>query len=197
MRFTRYSFLSLFICTAWMAQQRPAIGDSPRFLFGTPSLIEGISTPDEGETAGFLSSDSREFFFSKQTGGGIDWDIYVAGRESQDAPFGQPVPVAELNEPGTVIYDFPRLSADGLTIYYVKNTPGFYGEIWTAGRSSHGEPFGTPSPLFALLPNAAVGSPSVTGDGLSLYAGYRAIPPDSDVDVYVVPRRTKPAVGTA
>jgi hypothetical protein len=44
-------------------------------------------------------------------------------------------------------------------------------------RTSGNDPFDSPTPLFALLPDASVCSPSVTGDGLWLYAGYRAMPP--------------------
>jgi hypothetical protein len=159
-------------------------------LFGTPHLVDGISTPSVGEGAAFITSDERELFFEKYAGEGIDWNIYVARRNSKDTPFGQPVPVSELNNP-TAFEGQPGLSADGLTMYYVNSdTP--QGEIWTATRPASNQPFAAPELLFNLRPDVSLTRPSVTSNGRSLYVQYRDVS-GSDAEIYVSQRDNKNA----
>jgi hypothetical protein len=127
--------LAIFPAKAWAAQ--------PRYLFGTPQLVEGINMPDVGEVGPSLTEDGLEIFFARyetQAGEIIDCDIYGAQRDSKEAPFGAPVVVDTLSR-SPICENTPAISPDGLTLRYVRAAET--GQIWAASRASRTEPFGT------------------------------------------------------
>ncbi len=165
--------------------------DHPRFLFGTPTLVEGISTPGVGEDCVSLSSDGLDVFFASNSGKGeYPHDLYVAHRDSTASDFSSPVPLSSLNTERAKSQ--PNISSDGLTLYYVSGDPAktdptnLVGEIWTATRSSLNEPFGNPSQLLAPQPGWGFYRPSVSSDGRSLYLQETDVDlTSSNTDVYV------------
>lgn len=78
-------------------------------------------------------------------------------------PFGAPVLMAQLSGPDEDLY--PRLSADGLVIYFLRTKPGVpAGTFYTARRASRSEPFSPPVPSSL----AAARAINFTADGLTL-----------------------------
>jgi hypothetical protein len=166
MQSTRYRLLILFVLASSMTQPSPVSADSPRYLFGTPQLVEGISTPGVGEDSPSLSHDGLELFFASNSGdGNVPDELYVAYRDPKDSNFSSPVPLDSLNMDGPATQ--PNISSDGLTLYYVSDESLF--GIWSATRPSRNEPFGNPSLLIAPEPGWGLVRPSVSSDGRSLY----------------------------
>jgi hypothetical protein len=76
------------------------------------------------------------------------------------APFGDPIPIEELNSPG--IETGARLTPDELTIVFERNN-----EIFMAERTSTDEPFGDAEQL-GLDRFGSAGAPWISDDGLLL-----------------------------
>jgi hypothetical protein len=82
----------------------------------------------------FISRDGKTFYMARgpQYGGSGGIDIWVATRETTDAPWGAPVNVGSpVNSPAN---DFcPTISRDGHALYFVSNRPGGCGgdDIYT------------------------------------------------------------------
>jgi Tol biopolymer transport system component len=70
---------------------------------------------------GFLTEDGLTLFYSSAAS--VDaGDLFYAVRPSMDEPFGEPVPIADLNT-GADERD-PWLSPDGSTLYFATNREG-------------------------------------------------------------------------
>jgi hypothetical protein len=98
-----------------------------------------------------------------------DYDIYVATRNGNT--YSNVGAATELN---STAYDaHPRLTADGLTMYFssMRTTGGAQGgaDIWTATRTATSQPFGTPTRV-AELNTAQNESPTwISDDGCEIY----------------------------
>jgi hypothetical protein len=94
----------------------------------------------------------------------------VLARCNPTAPFATVVPVTELNTDGP--YDEnARLSPDELTVYFSSGRDNTSLDIYVADRATREEPFGAPRLLEGVNTTAFhERQPSVTGDGLSIYA---------------------------
>ncbi|MBI1850038.1 MAG: PD40 domain-containing protein [Planctomycetes bacterium] len=96
-------------------------------------------------------------------------DIFRSTRESITAPWPEPVPVPELNTP----YDElgPKLSHDGLSIFFVSDRPGTLGnlDIWVASRDTKQEPFKPAVNVTELNSPFTETNAALTHDGLAIY----------------------------
>jgi hypothetical protein len=92
------------------------------------------------------------------------------------AAFGTPVKVSELDT--TDSDEGARLSPDELTVYFSSTRPGGVGgwDIYTATRASRTATWGTPSLLAGVNTGGLERRPTVTADGLTLYALVGASP---------------------
>jgi hypothetical protein len=143
-------------------------------LFGEPSnLGPPINTPyNDGGPC--ISADGLTLYFSSNRPGnqGV-WGIWFATRSTTSDPWAEPVNLGPpINTPdGTAA---PRLSADGLSLYFCSSRPGGYGsdDIWVSTRASTSEPWGEPVNLGPVV-NSSVweARSSISADGLSLYFG--------------------------
>ena len=100
----------------------------------------------------------------------------AAPRCSPTAAFGTPVVVTALN---TSSHDeHARLSPDELTVYFSSDRAGGVGsfDIWVATRASTSDTFGTPALLAGVNTTGLERRPTVTADGLTLYAFVGADP---------------------
>ncbi len=86
------------------------------------------------------------------------------------APFGAPVPLDALNTDSSE--QEARLGADELSIYFASNRPGGFGgyDIYVATRTAPDAPFGEPALVPGVNTDAGERAPSISGDGLTLYA---------------------------
>jgi hypothetical protein len=95
-----------------------ADADSP---FGEPELIEELTTAGQSTVDGFLTEDGLMFFYCSAASEN-EGDLYYAMRSSVDEPFGEPIPIAELNSPADE--RDPWLSPDGKALYFATDTNG-------------------------------------------------------------------------
>ena len=150
-----------------------AVADQPRFLFGTPSPVAGISQDGREEAAPALSADELEIVFNMEIHGKEkenDFiDLFLARRESVDQPFGEPVPLESINS--AMWAWMPSLSHDGQHIYYAGASfdEDLFG-IVRATRPTLHEPFGEPTTVVSAPDEGdMVIAPSISSDGLSMY----------------------------
>jgi cysteine-rich repeat protein len=99
------------------------------------------------------------------------------------APFTSIEPMADLDTEATEAH--PKLSVDELTVYFGSDRPGSLGQIdiFTATRASVDEPFGEAVPVAGVNTEGWEGNPSITGDGLYLYARARGGPEGEEIVV--------------
>ena len=115
-----------------------------------------------------ISSDSLSLYFQTHRSGSLGHcDIMVATRESVFDPFGDPVFLKNVNSGGA---DWtPDISADGLTLFFMRN-PG-PPEIWASTRRTTDEDFGVrfKLPHQVNMPGYENGIPNLSADGSTLY----------------------------
>lgn len=97
-----------------------------------------------------LTADELSMVFTHRLVRTPDSDIYLASRATKTDEFSNPQPLTEINTPD--VEDSASLSADGLEIYWISDTPSGMGgfDMYYAQRSSIHEPFGPPSPVCSL-----------------------------------------------
>jgi hypothetical protein len=104
------------------------------------------------------------------------------GNAKADFIFGEPVNLGSTVN--TSSHEAGILSADGLSLYLDTNRPGGHGwfDIWVTTRPSVSEPWGMPVNLGSSVNTESYdGSPSITGDGLSLFLSNGPQPHDISV----------------
>lgn len=129
------------------------------------------------EGSGSLNSDGLNLYFGRTAGDA--GDIFLATREDAGQAFGEPAPVEELKDGRKKIS--PDISASELELFYRVNVDGTDDAIERALRSSPTGIFETQEPT-----GIEGASPSISGDGLSLYFV---------ADDTTVQRSTRPAIG--
>ncbi len=87
--------------------------------WGTPTLLMGLGPAGSAADPFVASYGLAVWFASTQSGG---QDLYFAQRVSVDAPFGQPIPLTELNTPASEAD--PALSADFRYILFSSDRSG-------------------------------------------------------------------------
>ena len=121
---------------------------APLGPFGEATLVAELAAPGTADDDPSLTGDLLELYFKSDRGGGNDFDIWLARRESPDDPWDDPVEVVELSSnsfDGT-----PEVSIDGLTITLSSDRPGGDGggiDLWIATREDRDDPWETPAPL--------------------------------------------------
>jgi WD40-like Beta Propeller Repeat len=149
---------------------------SHRFCYGAPdSLGAFINTPqfDGGPS---ISADGLTLYFTSgrpgalgQAEGHYDEDLYVVTRPTIVDPFGTPV---HLSAPvNSTQFDVaPEISADGLSLYFVRGPSFAVFDIYVSTRSTTGDAWGSPRPLG---PNVNTplhdGILSISADNRTLY----------------------------
>ncbi len=140
------------------------------------------STAWDGEP--WLSPDGKELYFvSFRTAGYGNADVWVARRETEDAPWGEPV---NLGPPVNSAYDewTPSLSPDGLLLFFSdhevrEKRPGGYGDadMWVSRRATVHDNWGTPVNLGPMVNGPyREESPRLSPDGRMLYFSSRNRP---------------------
>ena len=115
-----------------------------------------------------ISSDGLSLYLqSHRTGHLGHCDIMVTTRESNSDLFGSPVFLKNVNTNGPEWT--PDISADGLTLFFMRN-PG-PPDIWASTRRSIDDDFGSPIRLLQQvnMPGYDNGIPNLSADGSTLY----------------------------
>lgn len=117
---------------------------------------------------GSSSSSSGETSTSSSSGAGSSSSGQPAPRCDLTKPFGAPVAVA--GKVNTASHETaPSLTSDELTMFFQRTVGLDGGDILVSRRASITESWGEPEALPELAGNGADYSPTVTGDGLTLY----------------------------
>lgn len=139
------------------------------FTFERPTNMGSVNSPryDYDPT---ISSDGLELYFMSSRDGG-QFDIYVSTRASTDDDWGDPVNLGpNVNSAGDEY--FPRLSPNGLELYFDSNRAGGQGswDAWVSRRTTGNSAWG-PAESFGPPVNTAGsdGTVWITDDGLELY----------------------------
>jgi Tol biopolymer transport system component len=115
-----------------------------------------------------ISSDNLSLYFQTHRSGSLGHcDIMVATRKSMSDSFGDPVFLKNVNAGGA---DWtPDISADGLTLFFMRN-PG-PPEIWASTRRTTDDDFGArfKLPHQVNMPGYDNGIPNLSADGSTLY----------------------------
>ncbi len=135
--------------------------------------LENLSTlnSDESEYPSFLTADGLELYLFSNRDSSVAnaHDIFVARRESVEAPFEPPEPIRELN---TIYHEgTATLTANGKEMAFISNRPGGAGnrDLWLARRDEIGAPWEVVRNIRELNTPDRDRSPSLSADGLTLF----------------------------
>jgi hypothetical protein len=152
--------------------------------WGEPENL-GLPTNTAGsESNAHLSPDGLEMYFtaSSRPGGYGDYDIWVTRRTTRNDPWAQPENLGAIVN--TAGYEHcPRISADGLELYFCSDRSGGYGaeDIWVAKRATRSDPWAEAVNLGPPVNSSASEDfPLLSSDGLLLSisgAGWRQTAP--------------------
>jgi len=137
------------------------------FTFSTPIEVEPPIWLGYDPQGCCFSGDGLELYFSSMRPGGYGhFDIWVATRETVDAPWGEPVNLGS-NVNSSKGETEPTISPDGLELYFsLYETPLF---IQMCSRPSKDAPWSHPEVLPPPMGAYEAFAPEVSADGLSLY----------------------------
>jgi hypothetical protein len=127
--------------------------------WSTPTEITELSDPDGADDPS-LTADLLEIYFgSRRSGsmGGIEEDIWMAKRLSPTDPFGTPTNVADLNT--SSVETTPKVTPDGLKIFFASNRSGGMTDIWVSTRATRSAAWGPPGKIAEIsTPNPDYGA---------------------------------------
>jgi len=157
----------------WVAK-RPTKDDH----WGTPVNLGPTVNSSSMDGFSHISSDGLSLFFeSKRPGGVGGGDIWVAKRATRNDAWGTPVNLGTpINTSGSD--SAPRLSTDGLELYYCSSRGYGAHDIWVSRRATKNDRWGEPTNLGAVVNSSADEFfPFVSADGLALFfSGNRGQP---------------------
>ena len=165
--------------------------------WGTPMNLGPPVNSWDYEHGTSISADGLSLFFMSNRPGGCGGpqDLWVATRDTVDAPWSEPVNLGPtVNSSAKEVA--PSISADGLTLYFsdfVNPRPGGYGsdDLWLTTRETIHDPWGEPVNLGPTVNSSSVdGRPLISADGLSLYFDSDRPGGYGQGDLYVTRRAT-------
>ncbi len=160
------------------------------FRFGVPRNLGPIVNSASSDGSPEISPDGLTLYFdSGRPGGQGDWDMWMTTR-TPGGDWGTPVPLpAPVN--GPYADSGPSLSADGLSLYFGSNRPGYGSyDLRVSTRKSKDAPWEPPVNLGPVVNGSYYDNhPSISADGLSLYFD-SARPGGLGYDIWVTKRAT-------
>ena len=165
--------------------------------WGTPMNLGPPVNSWEHELCPNISADGLSIFFMSMRPGGSGYqDLWVATRDTVDAPWSEAVNLGPtINSSAGEVG--PSISADGLTLYFSDFTsphrPGGYGkaDIWFTTRPTKDDPWGEPVNLGPTVNSSASDRrPLISADGLMLYFDSTRPGGYGQGDLYVTTRAT-------
>jgi len=133
-----------------------------------------------------LSRDELTIVFARPVvipGSSTTWDLWMGTRADKGDDFTVFANVSLANSDASDLH--PRLSADGLTLYFTSNRNGSDWELFQATWSDATSSFGAATPLsFFNSPGFSLQYPALSADGMDFYFA-QAPTGSSDYDIYV------------
>jgi hypothetical protein len=167
------------------------------FVFGEPTNLGPTVNSGSYDEAPSISTDGLSLYFGSWRSGGYgNNDLWVSTRPSTEDEWGEPENLGSTvntsdREGG------PRISADGLSLYFNSTRPGGYeptlwGDVWVTERATTSDPWGDPVNLGPIVntPSHAFAA-SISHDGLSLFFGSDRAGGSGNDDIWVTTRATK------
>jgi hypothetical protein len=141
---------------------------NPQAPFGSPAALAALNSLQDENGVDFSSNGLTAYVSSRRPGGPGPLDIFSASRASTADAFGTLTPVPGVNTTGNEYQ--PRISADGLKLFFTApKANGRYG-IVVATRNSTLTSFGAGAPLLNVSStDADEGGAFLTADGKSIY----------------------------
>jgi Tol biopolymer transport system component len=148
------------------------------FLFGKitnvgapVNLGPSYSSSGQEEVDPTISQDELTLYFASSRPGGLGGgDLWMMTRPSKDDPWSEPVNLSTVNSTGE---DWaPKLSPDGLSLYFQSNRSGGKGgaDIWMTTRTALDAPWQAPVNLGETVNSGSNDQdPTISADGLTLY----------------------------
>jgi len=142
------------------------------FLFGTPTNLGPPVNSSSDDWDPSISADGLELYFDSNRSGGFgDYDIWIAERVTTDDTWGEPENLGPMIN-GSGWEQAPRISADGLSLFFSSNRPEGSGhwDIWIATRETRDAEWSKAENLGPTINSFANEiAPSISADGLSLF----------------------------
>jgi hypothetical protein len=158
----------------------------PTTPFGAPVLITALSSPGTDDDPSITADRLELFFNSDRTGGLGGTDIWVTTRSSTSEPWPMPVLVPEVSS--TSSETTPKISADGLTLFFASDRPGgmsLSNDVWVSTRATRSDPWSTPMPVTELN---AIGSDTGANPNVSLTTLVMSSDRGGTSDIYIATR---------
>jgi hypothetical protein len=146
----------------------------------TNHIWEAPNMDDENEA---LTGDGLTLFYaSRATNGYGGFDLWMVTRPTSTSPWGPPTNLGPTVN-SSADEDTPRLSPDGLSLYFCSNRPGGRGgfDIWVTTRPTPTAPFGPPVNLGSAI-NSSFDDyiPQISADNRTLiFSSSRSYGPDT------------------
>jgi len=154
----------------WVATRETADAE-----WGIPANLGPTVNSFTKESGPSISTDGLSLFFHSDRRGGVGpygtVDIWVTTRATTGDPWGEPVnlgPTVNSSDREAV----PSISADGLSLFFVSDRPGGFGEtdLYVATRDTIDGEWSTPANLGPTVNTLyADAGPNISGDGLSFF----------------------------
>jgi len=157
------------------------------FTFGEPVKLGSPINTDAGDACPVFTADGLTVFIESDREEG--WHVWMATRESLDAPWQEPVNVTAEVGPGGGFA--PNTSHDGLTLYFSSWREGGLGmaDLYVTTRASVGEPWTEPVNLGANVNSTGFEDGSqVSADGLAFYYTSDRFGTAWDLDIWMTTR---------
>jgi hypothetical protein len=137
-----------------------------------PPVNLGPSINSSSNWGPSISADGLSLFFhSLRPGGSGGRDLWVTTRATVSDPWGEPFNLGPLVN-SEAEDRAPRLSADGLSLFFDSDRPGGYGlrDLCVSKRSTTNDPWEEPFNLGPIVNSSAEDAgPSISADGRTLY----------------------------
>jgi len=165
--------------------------------WGTPMNLGPPVNSSAHEHGTSISADGLELYFMSMRPGGCGaQDLWVAMRDTVDAPWSEAVNLGPTVN-SSAAEAAPSISPNGLELYFFDFTmpprPGGYGmaDIWFTTRQTKDDPWGAPVNLGPAVNSSAFdGRPFISADGLKLFFDSNRSGGYGQGDLYVTTRAT-------
>jgi hypothetical protein len=163
------------------------------YTFGMPTNLGPVVNSGYNEWGASISSDGLELYFAANRADGYGAeDLWVTTRDAQDAEWGTPVNLGPTVNSSSR-EGMPRISADGLALYFMDNRPGGSGDadLWVTTRETVHDEWGSPVNLGPTVNSTFFdGGPAISSDGLDLYFVSDRPGGSGNFDLWVTTRAT-------
>jgi len=162
----------LGIWDIWVSK-RETVNDD----WGEPENLGAPINTSQSDSNAHLLPDGLEMYFTayNRSGGYGHCDTWVTRRATRNDPWAGPENLGPLVNTSSFDH-FPRISPDGLELYFSSTRPGGYGaeDIYVTKRATKNDPWGAPVNLGPPVnTSASENFPSISSDGLLLiFSGY-------------------------